>query len=91
MTSVSRKTQGLMKLVGSELMPDSCPSQKIVAYPVSKGAIINVVSLVHDDTREETRHEGPWFENVSNAEVLSVFQGFEPEVQALLEVCRRLR
>ncbi|KAF8693040.1 hypothetical protein AX14_002349 [Amanita brunnescens Koide BX004] len=59
--------------------------KNVVVYPISKGAFINVVGLVHDETREETRHEGPWFKNVSKAEVLSVFQGFEREAQALFE------
>ena len=63
----------------------------MVVYPISKGAFINVVGLVHDETREETRHEGPWFKNVSKAEVLSVFQGFEREAQALFEVSKRFK
>ena len=57
---------------------------------MSEGELINVNGMVHDETREETLHEGPLSENVSKAEVLSVFQGFEPEVQALFEVCQRL-
>ena len=47
-----------------------------------------MVGLVHDETREETRHEGSWFEQVSKVEVLSVFQGFEQEAQTLIEVCK---
>jgi hypothetical protein len=60
----------------------------MVAYPISKGASINVVGFVQDETREETHHEGSWFENVSKAEALSAFQGFEQEAQALFEVCQ---
>ena len=51
----------------------------MIAYPISKGAFINVVGIAHDETREETHHDGPWFENASKAEALSVFQGFEQE------------
>ena len=54
---------------------------------MSEGEFINVNGMVHDETREETHHEGPLSENVSKAEVLSAFQGFEPEVQALFDVC----
>lgn len=50
------------------------------------GEFINLVGLVHDETQEDTCHEGPQVTNVSKSELLSVFQGFEPEVQALLEV-----
>ena len=54
---------------------------------MSEGEFINVNGMVHDETREETHYEGLLSENVSKAEVLSAFQGFEPEVQALFEVC----
>jgi hypothetical protein len=58
---------------------------------MSEGEFINVNGMVHDETREETRHEGPLLENVSKAELLSAFEGFEPEAQALLEVFQRFR
>lgn len=57
---------------------------------MSEGEFINVNGMVHDEAREETHHEGPLSESVSKAEVLSVFKGFEPEAQALFEVCQRL-
>ena len=53
---------------------------------MAEGEFINVVGLVHDETREETSHQGPPVESVSSSEVLSAYRGFEPEVQALLEV-----
>jgi hypothetical protein len=53
---------------------------------MAEGQFVNVVGLVHDETREETSHEGPLVQSVSSSELLSVYRGFEPEVQALLEV-----
>ena len=53
---------------------------------MGNGEFINLVGLVHDETREDTCHEEPQVTTVSKAELLSIFQGFEPEVQALLEV-----
>ena len=53
---------------------------------MAEGQFVNVVGLVHDETREETSHEGPLVKSVSSSELLSVYRGFEPEVQALLEV-----
>jgi hypothetical protein len=58
---------------------------------MSDGKFINVVALVHNETREETHHEGPLTENVTSEETLSVFEGYEPEVQALLEARHRFQ
>ncbi|KAK2467655.1 hypothetical protein APHAL10511_000510 [Amanita phalloides] len=60
-------------------------SKHIVAYPMSHGRLINVLGLVHHESREETDHEGPLVQNVPQEEIKSVFQGWEPEVQALVQ------
>ena len=78
-------------MVGTMRIADVLPSQHIVTYPMSDGEFINVVALVHNETREETYHEGPPIENVTNAEMLSVYEGYEPEVQALLEARQRFQ
>jgi salicylate hydroxylase len=68
---------------------DDCylrPSQHILSYPMSDGESINIVGLVHDESQEDTRHEGVLIKDVSNAEMLSLYEGYEPEVQALLKV-----
>jgi len=57
----------------------------VVTYSMANGEFINFVGLVHDETREDTCHKEPQVTTVSKSELLSVFQGFEPEVQALLE------
>jgi len=53
---------------------------------MSDGESINIVGLVHDESQEDTRHEGVLIKDVSNAEMLSLYEGYEPEVQALLKV-----
>ena len=53
---------------------------------MSDGEFINIVGVVHDETREETCHEGALIKDVSNAEMLSLYDGYEPELRALLEV-----
>ena len=53
---------------------------------MSDGQSINIVGLVHDETREDTRHEGELIKDVSNAEMLSLYEGYEQELQALLKV-----
>ena len=60
--------------------------QHIVSYPMSDKEFINIVGFVHDETQEETQHEGALIKDVSNAEMLSLYEGYESEVQALLEV-----
>ncbi|KAF8345350.1 salicylate hydroxylase [Amanita rubescens] len=57
----------------------------ILSYPMSDGESINIVGLVHDESQEDTRHEGALIKDVSNAEILSLYEGYEPEVQALLK------
>ncbi|KAF8335118.1 hypothetical protein F5887DRAFT_989602 [Amanita rubescens] len=57
----------------------------IVSYPMSDEEFINIVGFVHNETQEETRHEGALIKEVPNAEMLSLYEGFEPEVQALLK------
>ncbi len=53
---------------------------------MSDEEFINIVGFVHDETQEETCHEGALIKDVSNAEMLSLYEGYEPEVQALLKV-----
>ncbi|KAF8621275.1 hypothetical protein AX15_007931 [Amanita polypyramis BW_CC] len=57
----------------------------IVSYPLAEGRFINVVAFVHDENREGTQHEGPIVTDVPRTEMLSIYNGWEPEVQALLE------
>ena len=60
--------------------------QHIVVFPVQKGRFINVVPFYFDRAREDTTWEGPALRNATSEEILKMYEGWEPEVQALLEV-----
>ena len=55
-------------------------------YPVSQDKLINIVAVTTDPSKEGTVHEGSSTTNASTQEVLSVFDGWEEEVRALLKV-----
>ncbi|KAF8634381.1 hypothetical protein AX15_000951 [Amanita polypyramis BW_CC] len=57
----------------------------VVTYSMAEGQFVNVVATVHDESREETQHEGPMVIDVPQEELLSVYRGWDPEVQALIE------
>ena len=60
--------------------------QHIVVFPVQKGRFINVVPFYFDRAREDTTWEGPELRDATRDEILKMYEGWEPEVQALLEV-----
>jgi salicylate hydroxylase len=55
-------------------------------YPVSKDRLINIVAITTDPSKEGTVYEGSTTTTASSQEVLSVFEGWEEEVRALLRV-----
>ncbi|KAL1664903.1 hypothetical protein GGF50DRAFT_88386 [Schizophyllum commune] len=57
----------------------------IVVFPVQKGRFINVVPFYFDRSREDTTWEGPALRDATSEEILKMYEGWEPEVQALLE------
>ncbi|KAL1716835.1 hypothetical protein EV715DRAFT_204573 [Schizophyllum commune] len=57
----------------------------IVVFPVQKGRFINVVPFYFDRAREDTTWEGPALRDATRDEILKMYEGWEPEVQALLE------
>ena len=60
-------------------------------YPVSQDRLINIVAITTDLSKEGTVHEGPSSTPASTQEVLSVFEGWEEEVRALLRVSHNYR
>ena len=55
-------------------------------YPVSQDRLINIVAITTDLSKEGTVCEGSSTTTATTQEVLSVFDGWEEEVQALLKV-----
>jgi salicylate hydroxylase len=57
-----------------------------MAYPISKGQLINFVAFVSHFERENTKFGGPWFTPTDKEEMARHFRGWEPEVQVLVNV-----
>jgi salicylate hydroxylase len=60
--------------------------QYIIAYPIAHGKMINFVAFKSQHNMEHTKFNGPWVGPADKSEFLSMFQHWEPEVQALLDV-----
>ena len=61
----------------------------MVVYPVSQNRFINIVAITTDLSKEGTVYEDS-STTTTPQEVLSVFEGWEEEVQALLRVSLQL-
>ena len=59
-------------------------------YPVSQDRLINIVAITTDPSKEGTVLVGSSTTSASTQEVLSVFEGWEEEVRALLRVNHKL-
>ncbi|TFY64904.1 hypothetical protein EVG20_g5781 [Dentipellis fragilis] len=57
----------------------------IIVYPISNGAFINFLAFYTVPDGEGTPYEGKWMRDAPKEEVLDAFQGWEPDVQELLE------
>lgn len=58
----------------------------IITYPISGGKLINTVALVSKPELNGTIYDGPLVEDVSRAELMNNFVGWEPQVQTILGV-----
>lgn len=55
-------------------------------FPVSKGQLVNVVAFFSEPSKEGTIFEGPWTSKASKDELIAKYNGWEEEVQILLQV-----
>ena len=60
--------------------------QYVIAYPISKGKMVNFVAFKSHHDLENTRFNGPWVCPTDSAEFSATFRTWEPEVQALVDV-----
>lgn len=60
--------------------------QYIIAYPISHGKMINFVAFISQHHLENTTFGGPWVSPSNKTEFASIFNHWEPEVQALIDV-----
>jgi len=61
----------------------------VVSYPVNNGANINVAGFVANPGNAGRHFEGRWVENVPGREFTEHFDGWEPQVRQLVELCER--
>ena len=70
----------------------SITPQHVVAYPVSRGTLINFIAFVTVDEYGTTysyrgrKNNSRWVHDESTEYVVAQFAGWEPEVMALLKV-----
>ncbi|KAF9454477.1 FAD/NAD(P)-binding domain-containing protein [Macrolepiota fuliginosa MF-IS2] len=57
----------------------------IIAYPISRGKLINFVAFISRHDKENSKFSGPWVTPTEREEMASTFKRWEPEVQALID------
>ncbi|KAL1671489.1 hypothetical protein EV122DRAFT_295461 [Schizophyllum commune] len=57
----------------------------IVGYSIQNGACLNVIFFTFDPAQEHGVHPGEWMRKAAKAEFAGAFEGWEPEVQAMLD------
>ncbi|KZP08336.1 FAD/NAD(P)-binding domain-containing protein [Athelia psychrophila] len=63
-------------------------NKHLTTFPLNKGALINVVAFCSDPSKEGTQYSensSEWGVAVANEELVRQYEGWEPEVAALLE------
>ncbi|KAL1662821.1 hypothetical protein GGF50DRAFT_116636 [Schizophyllum commune] len=60
----------------------------VVAYPISCGRAVNVIAFYTDMSKEDTPFEGSQIGQATTEEVLKTYEGWEPEVRAILSCLR---
>ncbi|KAL1750992.1 hypothetical protein FB107DRAFT_294210 [Schizophyllum commune] len=56
----------------------------IVGYSIQNGACLDVIFFTFDSAQEHDVHPGEWMRKAAKAEFAGAFEGWEPEVQAML-------
>ena len=60
--------------------------QCIVGYSIQNGACLNAIFFTFDPAQEHGVHPGEWMRKAAKAEFAGAFEGWELEVQAMLDV-----
>ena len=60
----------------------------VIAYPISRGTMINFVAFKTQYDLENSKFTGPWVTFSEKSELIKIFRGWESEVQALVDVCQ---
>ena len=64
--------------------------QHVISYPVSPGQLINCIGFVTIPDGEGKTYPDKWVRDASREELLRQYEGWEPELQELLEVRGRV-
>lgn len=60
--------------------------QNIITYQISGGTILNFAAMCRTPGGEGTPYTGSWVAQVPREELVSQLEGWEPEVQQMLQV-----
>jgi hypothetical protein len=63
--------------------------QYIIAYPISRSTMVNFVAFKLQHDLENSKYNGAWVCFSEKSELINIFRGWEPEVQALVDVCQK--
>jgi len=61
----------------------------VIAYPISRGTMINFVAFKTRYDLENSKFNGPWVTFSDKSELIKIFRGWESEVQALVDCVDR--
>jgi salicylate hydroxylase len=64
-------------------------SKSVVTYPVSHDKLVNIAAITANPSKEGVAYDGPAGTSVPQEEVLSIFRGWEEEVQALIRCTQK--
>ncbi|KAH9894088.1 FAD/NAD-P-binding domain-containing protein [Cubamyces lactineus] len=82
--------RGLVRLDGNagadEALQKSNLVMHAIAYPVAKGRILNVATVVMNPALAGTVYEGPWTSKVPKEVVIETYKGWEPAFEGALKV-----
>jgi hypothetical protein len=65
--------------------------QYIIAYPISRGKIVNFVAFKTQYDLENSKYNGAWLSFTDKSDLVKIFRGWESEVQALVDVCLKFK
>ena len=73
------------------LLSDFFCLQYIIAYPICRGTMVNFVAFKSQHDLENSKYNGAWVCCTEKSELINIFRGWEPEVQALINVCQKIQ
>lgn len=58
----------------------------MIAYPISKGRLVNLAMFECRFDEEDTEYKGPWVTKADPADLAKMFDGWESDVADLMKV-----